>query len=80
MRLFKSDGTTITINDSPYVSPSNGISTAGIEVAGSVADGKMYFEIKIPRANLPAVSGKTIRILSWRSKGGSIIEYSFDVA
>ena len=82
LRLFQSDGTTITLSDGPYyVSTSNGVSSSGIESKGSVADGLMYFEIKIPRANLPAVSsGQTIRILSWRSKGGSVIEYSFDVA
>ena len=80
IQLFKSDKTTITINDAPRVSESNGVSKSGVEVAGSVDGGLMYFEIKIPRANLPAVaSGQTIRILSWRSKGGSVIEYSFNV-
>ena len=82
LRLFKSDGTTITLSDGPdYVSTSNGVSSSGIESKGSVSDGLMYFEIKIPRANLPAVaSGQPIRILSWRSKGGSILEYTFNVA
>ena len=81
IRLFSSDGTTITINNSPYVSTSNGVSSSGVEAKGSVAEGLMYFEIKIPRANLPAVSsGQTIRILSWRSKGVSILEYTFNVA
>ena len=81
LKLFSSNGTTITINDPPYVSTSNGVSSSGVEAKGSVAGGLMHFEIKIPRANLPAVSsGQTIRVLSWRSKGGSVIEYSFDVA
>ncbi len=81
MRLFKSDGTTISFNENPYVSTSNGVSSAGVVAKGVVDAGLMHIEIKIPRGNLPSVSsGQTIRILSWRSKGGSVIEYSFEVA
>lgn len=82
LRLFSSDGKTITFADNPpYVSTSNGVSSSGVAFKGSVSDGLMHIEIKIPRANLPAVtSGQKIRVLSWRSKGGSNLEYTFEVA
>ena len=71
--------------DDPYIKENPNGGGSGMTIDGIVADGNITdelieIEMSVPRENLPAVqSGKTIRVLSWRSKDGTVIEQTYKV-
>lgn len=57
-----------------------GMVITDIAAAGVITDELIEIELSVPRANLPAVAaGQTIRVVSWRSKDGTVIEQTYQV-
>lgn len=57
------------------------MSIEGIAAAGVIATNLIEIELSVPRANLPSevTAGQKIRIISWRSKDGTVIENTYTV-
>lgn len=81
MYLFVFGGT----SESPLIKLNPNGSAKGMTIDGIVAKGTITgelieIEMSVPRANLPAVdANQFVRLLSWRSKGGSKISNTFKV-
>ena len=79
--LFGGSADSPYIVESPKGTSSYGVKTSGIVAKGVISADLIEIELSIPFANFDAapVSGQTIRVLSWRSKDGSVIEQTYTV-
>ena len=79
--LFGGSADSPYIVESPKGTSSHGVKTSGIVAKGVISSELIEIELSIPFANFDAapVAGQTIRVLSWRSKDGSVIEQTYTV-
>lgn len=55
----------------------SGMTISSIVAKGIITTELIEIELSVPRSNLPAItSGQAIRFISWRSKDGTVIEYT----
>ena len=79
--LFGGSADAPEIAENPSGTGSHGVAIDGIVAKGVITDELIEIELSIPRANFkenPA-AGQEIRVISWRSKDGTVIEQIYTV-